>query len=93
MRVRLTVEVDDRDRYVIAKYFGDTDSARATRSQTRGFVAAALRSAVREHGDALRGRQRAVVVRLASGESRTLGEELREPSEKQLSLLAGVGAE
>lgn len=80
MRVRVTVTVGDRSRYVIAKYFGSR-GARATRAQVRAFVESALVSGVRQHGDDLSRRQRAAAARINSdgGES----EPLREPSEKQ----------
>ncbi len=90
MKVNLTVELDDRDRYVIAKYFGIPE-ARAVRRLCREFVRGAVRTAVREHQDALRGRQRASARRLAAGRTdANTGPELRQPKEKQLSLLNGA---
>jgi len=92
VRVRLSVDLDARDRYVIARYFGPSGPARATRVQARAFVTGAVRSAIREHADAFRGRQRATVKRLAQGLPPELrGAELRAPVEKQLSLLSGAG--
>lgn len=99
MRVRLSLDVDDRDRYVIAKYYGAlrghaTGSrivrTRATRAQVRTFVAGALRSTVREHAEAFRGRQRTIVRRLAARPGLATADGLRAPAERQLNLLAGV---
>jgi len=90
MKVRLTVDLDDRDRYVIAKYFGVT-SARATRKQAKEFVQGAVRTAVREQGSALRSRQRSTVKRLETARDEVVAPpELRQPREKQLSLLNGA---
>lgn len=86
MKVRLTLTVDARTRYVVSRYFGDKRT-RATREQVRAFAEGALASAVREHADALRGRSRLVAARLAEG--RPSGEPLRDPDEKQMSLFAG----
>ena len=84
MKVRLAVDVDERQRFVIAKYFKDARN-RATREQVRAFVAGALVSAVREQADALRPRQRKTAVRLGAGKPEQLA--LREPDEKQSTRL------
>lgn len=89
MKVNLTVDLDERDRYVIAKYFGVPD-ARAVRRLCRDFVRGAVRTAVREQQGALRGRQRAAAKRLAEGHPAEHGPELTPPKEKQLSLLNGA---
>ena len=89
MKVRLVLELDDKARYVIAQYFKaveQVDRARATRSQCKRFAAAAVRSAVREHSEAMTGRVKATIKRL--GEASTKEEEqLVEPKEKQRSLV------
>jgi len=89
-----TVDVDDLDRYVIAKYFG-SEKPRASRKEVRAFARAALRTALRNHADGLRGRARATATRL--GVARVLeaddgGREqpLAEPRERQLNLLDGA---
>lgn len=89
MRVRMTLDVDERDRYVVARYFGK-GAVRATRAQVRAFAAGAFRYAVREHADAFHGRQRATVRRLAAGSPERGNAEIRPPAEKQLNLLAGA---
>lgn len=88
MRVRLSIDVDERDRYVIAKYFGD--GVRATRLQVRQFTTGAVRSAVRANADALRGRQRSVARRLEAADGSDLVDELTPPREHQLNLLDGA---
>lgn len=89
MKVSLgTVELDARDRFTIAKYFGK--GSRCTRKQARAFALGALRTAVREHGEALNGRSRAAFKRLSDGRPlRSAYSELTPPTEKQLSLLTG----
>lgn len=90
MKVNLTVELDDRDRYVISKYFG-LPKSRAGRAKCREFIRGAVRTAVRENADALRGRQKAAARRLAEGAPpREHAAELNPPKEKQLSLLNGA---
>jgi hypothetical protein len=89
MKVNITLELDDRDRYVIAKYFGVADT-RAKRRLCRDFIRGALRTAVRENADALRGRQRAAAKRLAEGRPPAKDAELAAPRDKQLSLLNGA---
>lgn len=89
MKVRLTVDLNGYERYVIARYFGHGPS-RASRQQARAFVQGAVRSAVRERADAMRGRQRATARRLAAGDPEPAERPLRDPEEKQLNLLAGV---
>jgi len=95
MKVRMLVEVNQRQRLVIAKFFGaaapegDRDRARtrATRKQVKRFVGHAIEQAVLEHTHVLRGRARAAAARLALPP----GEQpeqmaLPEPAEKQLTL-------
>lgn len=89
MRCRIVIDVDERERYVIAKYFGD--GTRATRTQVRAFAAGAVRSAVRAHADAFGGRQRATAARLRTkGAEGEAGAELAMPREYQLNLLDGA---
>ena len=84
MRVVLRLNVDDRERYVIAKALRETGS-RATRKQVRYFAEAALRATARRHADALTRRQRAAAERAA--EDREAPEPVvPEPSEIQLEL-------
>jgi hypothetical protein len=83
MRVRLSVDVGPRARYVIAKYFGG-DETRATREQVRRFVLGALESALREQTTTLRRRQQSHASRLP--EEHEIAAPLREPDEKQMSL-------
>lgn len=82
-----TIDVDDRDRYVIAKYFAaveDSARTRATRKQVRLFARDAFRTHIAEHANALKRRERNVAARLSEGKPVEHG--LREPAEKQLSL-------
>ena len=65
MRVRLTLDVDERERFVIAKYFDS--GSRATRAEVRVFATGALRSAVGERAACLSARQRTTERRLATG--------------------------
>ena len=89
MRVRLIIDVDKRDRDVIAKYFGE--GTRATRTQVREFASGAVRTAVRQHAEAFAGRQRATVKRLKDvGEEGEAGSELAMPREHQLNMLDGA---
>lgn len=85
MRVRVTIGVDARQRYVIAKYFG-TARSRATRAEVRAFTKAAVVSAVREQLDAMTEAKRAVAQRLEGVETWDVVP-LREPKEKQTSLV------
>lgn len=79
MKVRLTLDVDAADRFVIAKFFAtaaasksiDRRRLRATRAQVRWFAQAALRTHVGEQAERLRGKSRAVARRLLNGESVT----------------------
>ncbi len=89
----MTLEASDLERYVVAKYYGGVSApSRATRKQVRRFLRAAFIACVREHGDALRGRQRGVADRLALAVDRVpvAKEELKRPHDHQLSLLAGA---
>ena len=79
MRVRLTVNVSDAERYIIAQYFNryERDStprprSRATRAQTASFTRAALFLALKDHRDAMRGRSAKVVERLMTGRIRAV---------------------
>jgi len=95
MKVRALVEVNERQRLVIAKFFGaaaepgsrEAVRTRATRKQVKRFVAHAVEAAVAEHTQVLRGRARAAAARLALPAG-TEPEQmpLPEPKEKQLSL-------
>lgn len=95
MKVNLSVDVDDRDRYTIAKYFAlcsevpaDRTRVRATRAQVRRFLKGALRSAIKEQVANLRGREKATAARLAEGPRAVVEtEELKPPREKQESLV------
>ena len=95
MKVSLgTIDVDDRDRYVVAKYFAavdDSDRTRATRKQVRAFAKDAFRTHVSEQAGALKRRERNVAARLSEGKPVEHG--LREPAEKQLSLFMMIGGQ
>jgi hypothetical protein len=90
MKVRLTIEVGDRARFVVAKYWAPVSSGadrtrtRASRAQVRRFIEAALRTAINDQAAALRGRSRATAKRLA--EPKVEPETLREPAEQQMSI-------
>lgn len=72
MKVQLSLDVDERTRYVIAKYFAaagdskDKARTRATRAQVRRFAAAALQVAIKERAASLHRRQRATADRLGN---------------------------
>ena len=90
MKVRLLLTVDDRDRYVVAKVCDrDPETRRklrtyATRAEVRTFAVGAIRRMLREHAEALRGRERAVERRLAAGEKIERHEpEVPAPDERQ----------
>lgn len=96
MKVRALVNVNERQRLVIAKFFAaaappdsrDATRTRATRKQVKRFIAHALEAAVADHTQLLRGRSRAAAARLALPAG-TEPEQLPlpEPKEKQLSLI------
>lgn len=93
MRVRVTFDVDDHGRYVMAKYFGSKTArgqsrTRATRREVKEFIIGATAWAVREHANALRGRSRAAAKRLADGPRETVAP-VAAPAEHQPSLLFG----
>ena len=81
------LDVDARDRFVVAKYFGR--GTRATREMVRAFAAGALHAQVCEHGEALAGRSRSAYQKLANVAPARPG--LAPPREHQLSLLSGEG--
>lgn len=92
MRVKITVEVDAADRYVVAAYFRpvatdkkDKVRSRATRAQVRRFVQGALRSAIKEQAGSLHGHTRATARRLREGRTGE-PEALVPPPEQQGSL-------
>ena len=85
-----TVDVDDRDRYVIAKYYGAA-KRRASRREVRAFARGALRTAIRAQAWALTGRARATAARLEQTTGGAAVEPpLAEPRERQLNLLDGA---
>lgn len=90
MRVRLTLDVDELTRYVVARHFRVEDGSkrtRATRGQVKRFVDRAVRDAVADRLGTMGGRARAVARRLQAGETyarATAGEPLSE--ERQGSL-------
>lgn len=96
MKVRAVVNVNERQRLVIAKFFAaaapadsrDAVRTRATRRQVKRFLDHALEQAVAEYTQVLRGRTRAAAARLALPAG-TEPEQLPlpEPKEKQLSLI------
>lgn len=96
MKVRLVLDVNAFERYVIARYFRpvainaiptDRTRTRATRKQVRRFVTAALKSAVREQAqDVLDARARTVADRLRLPKGHCTDEHLTEPKEKQKGL-------
>lgn len=71
MRVRLSVDVDDLDRYLIARHFrtaeGGKPRTRATRAQVRRFLIVALNTVLGDQAQAARGRAKGVVRRLKAG--------------------------
>lgn len=97
MKVRALVDVNERQRLVIAKFFAaaapadsrDAVRTRATRKQVKRFIAHAMELAVAEHTQVLRGRARAAAARLAlpAGTEQPEQLPLPEPKEKQLSLI------
>ena len=94
MKVWVRFDLDAFDRFVIARYWSsvssglDTTRRRATRAQSRRFVLAAIRTAVNQHADDLRGRHGKTARRLANARETTgaQGETLRPPIEEQRSL-------
>lgn len=91
MRTRLTLDIGDYERFVIAKYFSrapeqpnDKLRTRARRKQVVRFAQAALRAAVREQAENLRGRERTTARRLANPQVKD--EELVRPDERQPTL-------
>lgn len=93
MKVRLTLDVDAYQRFVIAKYFrpvpatrADRTRTRATRAQVKRFAEAALRSAVKEREGELDAKGRSAARRLREP-ALVQGELLREPREKQRGLV------
>lgn len=93
MKVRLALDVNAFERFIIAKYFRpaasdpvDKTRTRATRKQVKRFVTAALKSAVKEQAqDILDAKGRAVADRLRLPKSEYV-EFLSEPKEKQKGL-------
>lgn len=77
MKVRITIDVDDYARFVIAKYFAvaaakdttDGQRVRATRAQVKRFLTSALKTAIKEQEDGLRGRTRGAARKLREGKS------------------------
>ncbi len=91
MKVRLTLDVGDFERYIIAKYFSrapeqanDKRRLRARLKQVVRFAQASLRAAVKEQAANLRARERATAQRLASPVSEEPA--LVRPSEQQPEL-------
>ncbi len=91
MKTRILLTVNEFERYVIARYWGvaastpqDKTRTRATRQQGREFAHAALRAAVKEQAEALRGREKATAKRLAQPQSDDTV--LVRPDEHQLNL-------
>lgn len=82
----MTLDVDERQRFVVAKYFeGASGRSRATRQQVAAFALGAFRTAIRDHGDALRGRAASTAKRLAEGRPAD-NDGLIDPVEHQPSL-------
>jgi hypothetical protein len=72
MRVRLTLDVDDLTRFVVARYFRAIQNdgrkrTRSTRAQVRLFAQAAMRDAVSDRIAAMDSRGKAVARRLIRG--------------------------
>lgn len=91
MRVRLTLDVDDLTRFVVARHFRAIQNdargrTRATRLQVRLFAQAALRDAVGDRLATMGGRAKATARRLALGTQfeRPIHEPLS--AERQLAL-------
>lgn len=94
MKVRLTIDVSEHDRLVIAKFFAaaappgrDRTRTRATRAQAKQFVRSALRTVVKDYADDLRGRTRGAASRLRLAAAEPDAPLLPEPREKQQRLL------
>lgn len=69
MKVRLTIDVDDFARYVIAQYYGDKrkngrSRTRALRASVKRFVVAAVRTAALDRADDLPKRKRSSAYRI-----------------------------
>ena len=95
MKVCLTLDVGDYDRYVIAKFFAPVETTaagksrlRATRSQVRRFAQSALATAVKMQAQDLPSRSRSTARRLEAGTAR-VHETLPPPSEEQRHLQCG----
>ena len=93
MRVRLTLDVNDYQRFVVAKYFqpagsgADKTRLRATRKQIRRFIEAAFRTAVQEQARELPSpRSRAAAERLKLPRGHREQETLPPPKEQQRSI-------
>lgn len=92
MRVRLTLDVSEHERFVVAKYFAPASEAgsvdryrlRATRKQVQRFVLAALAKAIKDQTNDLPARSRSAARKLAEGRPPT--ETLAPPKEEQRSL-------
>lgn len=63
MRVRLSLDVGDYTRFVIAQYYG-ANTTRARRREVRRFVAAAIETMASDVVDGLTPRKRAAAKRL-----------------------------
>jgi hypothetical protein len=94
VKVRITVDVSEHDRLVIAKFFAaaastprDKARTRATRAQVKQFLKSALRTSVKDYATDLRGRSRAAAARLKLGSVTFDAPLLPEPREKQQRLL------
>lgn len=95
MKTRITLTLSDYERYVIARYWGvaateakDQKRPRATRNQVRAFAHAAIKAAVKEQADAMRGRQKSTVERLKQGKPEPDNVlELVRPRERQPNLV------
>jgi hypothetical protein len=69
MKVNLTLDVDDFERYVIAQYYGEKKNngksrRRALRSSIKRFIRAALRTSALDRADDLPRRKRKAAYRI-----------------------------
>jgi hypothetical protein len=88
MKVRMTLDISEAERYLIATYFRDHGEVaqrgrmRATRAQVKRYIEAALKLALRERRDGANGRTRTIAARIALGAVLDAGERIERPAER-----------
>jgi hypothetical protein len=87
MKINLTLDVDDFERYVIAQYYGEKKNngksrRRALRATVRRFVRAALRTSALDRADDLPRRKRKAAYRIRE---RLKSQQTNAPEPEQLS--------